>query len=77
MYKNKVIHEIVPNDKEYAQCKPIYKTFKGWSEDITHTTKYNKLPINAQKYVSFVAESLGIPITYISVGNDRVRTIKN
>jgi adenylosuccinate synthase len=28
-YNNKVIHEILPNNKEYAKCKPIYKTFKG------------------------------------------------
>jgi adenylosuccinate synthase len=28
-YKNKTISEILPNNKEYAKCKPIYKTFKG------------------------------------------------
>jgi adenylosuccinate synthase len=28
-YKNKNISEIIPNNKEYAKCKPIYKTFKG------------------------------------------------
>jgi adenylosuccinate synthase len=28
-YNNKVIHEILPSNKEYAKCKPIYKTFKG------------------------------------------------
>jgi adenylosuccinate synthase len=28
-YGNKTISEILPNNKEYAKCKPIYKTFKG------------------------------------------------
>jgi adenylosuccinate synthase len=28
-YKNKTIHEILPDNKQYALCKPIYKTFKG------------------------------------------------
>jgi adenylosuccinate synthase len=28
-YNGKTIREILPNNKEYAKCKPIYKTFKG------------------------------------------------
>ncbi|MDE7433612.1 MAG: adenylosuccinate synthetase [Mycoplasmoidaceae bacterium] len=28
-YKNKVIKNILPDNEEYAKCKPIYKTFKG------------------------------------------------
>jgi adenylosuccinate synthase len=28
-YKNKTIKEILPNNKEYALCQPIFKTFKG------------------------------------------------
>jgi adenylosuccinate synthase len=28
-YNSKVIHEIIPNNKEYAKCQPIYKNFEG------------------------------------------------
>jgi adenylosuccinate synthase len=28
-YLGKVIHEILPDNKAYAQCKPVYRTFKG------------------------------------------------
>jgi adenylosuccinate synthase len=28
-YNGKTINEILPNNKQYALCKPIYKTFKG------------------------------------------------
>ncbi|MDR0739692.1 MAG: adenylosuccinate synthase [Mycoplasmataceae bacterium] len=75
-YENKIISEILPNNNEYAKCKPIYKTFKGWKEDITKINSFNKLPKNAQTYINFLSKSLVTPITYISVGNDRVRTIK-
>jgi adenylosuccinate synthase len=34
------------------------------------------LPNNCQKYINFIAKTLNIPITYISVGNDRLSTIK-
>ncbi|MDR2823199.1 MAG: adenylosuccinate synthase [Mycoplasmataceae bacterium] len=75
-YKNKTIKEILPNNKEYALCQPIFKTFKGWKEDITLCKTFNTLPLQARQYVNFIEKSLGVPITYISVGNDRIRTIK-
>ncbi|GHU32717.1 hypothetical protein FACS1894166_06620 [Bacilli bacterium] len=28
-YNGKIINEILPSNKEYARCQPIYKTFKG------------------------------------------------
>jgi adenylosuccinate synthase len=37
---------------------------------------FNTLPLQARQYVNFIEKSLGVPITYISVGNDRIRTIK-
>jgi adenylosuccinate synthase len=66
----------LPNNKEYAKCQPIYKTFKGWTEDITKIAKYADLPTTCKQYVSYIKKELGVPITYISVGNDRIRTIR-
>jgi adenylosuccinate synthase len=34
------------------------------------------LPKNAKIYIEFLSKELGVPITYISVGNDRIKTIK-
>jgi adenylosuccinate synthase len=28
-YNKKTIYEILPSNKEYAKCKPIYRTFEG------------------------------------------------
>jgi adenylosuccinate synthase len=66
----------LPNNKEYAKCKPVYKTFKGWNEDISKISTYSKLPVNCKKYVSFIKNELHTPISYISVGNDRIKTIR-
>jgi adenylosuccinate synthase len=75
-YNNKTINEIIPNNKEYAKCQPIYKTFSGWKQEITNCKKFNELPPACKQYVNFISKSLGVPITYVSVGNDRISTIK-
>lgn len=75
-YNGKTIREILPNNKEYAKCKPIYKTFKGWKEEINTIASFEKLPKNAQDYINYLTKWLNVPITYVSVGNDRIHTIR-
>lgn len=74
-YKGKTINTILSNNNEYAKCQPIYKTFPGWTQDITLIKKFSDLPANAKKYINFLQKELQTPITYISVGNDRNSTI--
>ena len=58
-----------------GNIKPIYKSFKGWTEDISKISKYEELPIELHNYVSFIEEFVGVPIKLISVGPDRKQTI--
>ncbi len=61
--------------KELAKAEPVYETFTGWQEDITGCTKYEDLPENAKRYISFIEEFLGVPAAFISVGPKRSQTI--
>ncbi len=74
-YKGKTINEILPDNTEYAKCKPIYKMFKGWKEDISNIKKYSDLPTNCKKYVEYISKVVETPIAFVSVGNDRTQTI--
>ncbi len=56
-------------------CKPVCETLPGWSEDITNCTSFAELPANAQAYVNYVAEQIGIPVSTVSVGPARRHTI--
>jgi len=56
-------------------AKPIYEELKGWTEDITEITEYEKLPENCKKYIARVEELIGCEITMISVGPDRSQNI--
>lgn len=58
-----------------AACQPVYETLPGWDEDITGCRKWQDLPGNARAYVRRVAEIMGVPIRYVSVGPDRAQTL--
>lgn len=60
--------------KELAQCKPVYETLPGWSEDITGCRTLEELPENARNYVRRIAELVGVRISTFSVGPDREQT---
>ncbi|MCA9961672.1 MAG: adenylosuccinate synthase [Chloroflexota bacterium] len=65
-----------PSDlRTLARCQPIYDTLPGWQEDIMDVRDFAQLPANAQAYVNYVSEQLGVPIPIISVGPGRAQTI--
>lgn len=53
-----------------------YKSFDGWSNDITKVRRFNELPINAQNYVKFIEEYLDTPVSWIGVGPGRDEIIQ-
>ena len=65
----------LPYSIEADDVKPIYKTLKGWKEDLTKTTKEEEIPQALNEYIDFIEEKVGIPIHLVSVGPDRKQTI--
>lgn len=58
-----------------ACCKPVYEEFAGWSESTFGVTRWEDLPVNAQKYLTRFSEVAGCPIALVSTGPDRSQTI--
>ena len=58
-----------------ARCRPIYESLPGWGEDVTAARAPSDLPDNARRYVAFVAEAAGVPVSYVSVGPGREQFI--
>ena len=57
-------------------AKPIYVELPGWKdEDITGCRTYEELPENTRKYIEYLEEVCGVPMSIISVGPDRDQTI--
>lgn len=53
------------------KAKPVYEVLPGWKTDIRGIKTYEELPENCRKYIEFVEEKIGFPITMISNGPGR------
>lgn len=53
------------------RAKPVYEYVDGWKCDIMGCRSYEELPENARKYIEFIEEKIGYPITIISTGPKR------
>ncbi len=71
----KIIDYIPSTISEVNRCKPIYKEFDSWDEDISKIKNYDDLPLNCKKYIEFIEEYTGIKVAFISVGPKREETI--
>ena len=60
---------------ELHNVKPVYKTFTGWNSDISDIDNFKELPSNAQKYIQYLEEEIGVPISIISIGPKRHQII--
>jgi adenylosuccinate synthase len=60
---------------QLAACKPVYKDWPLWSEDITSVRKTQDLPKQARALLNFLADELHVPITMVGVGPERDQII--
>ncbi len=58
-----------------AQAEPVLEELPGWTESTVGITEYDKLPVNARRYLERVAEICGVPVDMVSTGPDRNETI--
>ena len=60
-----------PVTHKLEKAKPVLKTLPGWKCDIRGIKNYDELPENCRKYVEFIEEQIGYPITMVSNGPGR------
>ncbi|MCQ2583042.1 MAG: adenylosuccinate synthase [Treponema sp.] len=60
-----------PTTTKLEKAKPVLEVLPGWKQDIRGIKKYEDLPENCRKYIEFVEEKIGYPITMISNGPAR------
>ncbi|WP_035587416.1 adenylosuccinate synthase [Hippea jasoniae] len=74
-YQGRKIGFIPSQLEEFAKCKPIYKTFKGWDKT-AGITDYEDLPENAKRYLEYISMFTGVRFAFISTGAERKQTIE-
>jgi adenylosuccinate synthase len=55
--------------------RPVFESLPGWRSDTTKVRRMADLPPKAQAYLARLAELVGRPVEYVSVGPERTQTI--
>ena len=74
-YQGRVLTEFPSSLKVLSECKPVYETLPGWSEDISGIRRKEDLPRNTRNYLNRIEALSHVPIGIISVGPGRDETI--
>ncbi len=60
-----------PTTAKLEKAKPVIEKLPGWNCDIRGIKNYEDLPENCKKYIEFIEEKIGYPITMVSNGPGR------
>jgi adenylosuccinate synthase len=72
----KPVHYADLDATRLARVEPVYRSFRGWSEDIRGIRKFAGLPQNAQRYIKGLEKLAGIPVRFVANGPERAAVIK-
>ena len=72
---NDTLKHFPPSLSVLEKCRPVYREFDGWEEDITEAKALDQLPSNAQKYIKGIEEAVNVQVGLISVGPRRDQTL--
>ena len=71
----KLFRDYPASTPEFARCRPVYQTMKGWQEDLSTIRRWKDLPLAARKYLRRLEDLLETPVKIISVGSKREQTM--
>ncbi|MCX7970797.1 MAG: adenylosuccinate synthase [Negativicutes bacterium] len=60
---------------ELSQIEPVYREMPGWQSSTGDCRSWEQLPVAARDYVEMIAQTVGVPVTMVSVGPRREQTI--
>ena len=60
-----------PTTALLKKAKPVWKKLPGWGCQIRGIRTYEELPENCRKYIEFIEQQIGYPITMVSNGPGR------
>jgi len=56
--------------------EPVYKEMNGWNTPLNSFKSFDALPVQLTEYIRLIEKETGIPVEMVSIGPDRVQTLK-
>ncbi|MCX6247443.1 MAG: adenylosuccinate synthase [Bacteroidetes bacterium] len=72
---SKILDEF-PFDLSDAKLDPVYLEMKGWHQSLDKVASFDTLPQHLSDYINFIEKETGIPVEIVSIGPDRIQTLR-
>ncbi len=63
-------------NQEEKTSQAVYQSFQGWTGDFTQIKAESQVPLAYRAYLDFIAQAVGVPVTYLSTGPKREEIIE-
>lgn len=73
--RGKRVQEFPTGRQGAFECEPQFETLSGFSQDLSKARRFSELPAAARDYVLWVEKQLGVPVSIVSVGPSKEKTI--
>jgi len=70
-YEGKLITDFPASLEILENCKPVYKTLKGWNGSTKGLTAVENLPKEAREFIQLIEEETKTPVVMLSTGPER------
>jgi len=70
------IRRLGPWSHDFNTVEPVYKSLKGFNEDLGQISDWNDLPSAVHELISLIEDECGAPIAMISMGPGRTQVIR-
>ena len=64
-------HHLPYHQSDLHAARPVYEELPGWETDLSGARERHDLPPQAQQYLDFLEEQVGVPITFVGTGPGR------
>lgn len=64
----RIVERFPARAEDLAHAEPLYERLPGWEEAIAGIRDFTALPAAAQRFVRWIEEQVGIPVTFIGTG---------
>ena len=72
-----VRHTHLPyHQSDLHAAQPVYEELPGWKTSLAEATSPSDLPKEAEAYLAFLEEQVGVPVTLVGVGPGREQFVR-
>ena len=58
------------------RASPVYEEMPGWLTDLSEVTERSQLPAEAEAYLTFIEQQVGVPVGMVGVGPGRRQVVR-